>query len=91
CSLYFNNHLPNAARLAQELRDRGGEERFIFTTHPWILLEFFDNIAQCTNERPNRTTTKLVANAIKQGDITWHAHAFSMFIPMMDKNLFNIS
>ncbi|CAF4439447.1 unnamed protein product, partial [Rotaria sp. Silwood2] len=52
CSLYFNNHLPNAARLAQELRDRGGEERFIFTTHPWILLEFFDNIAQCTNERP---------------------------------------
>ncbi|CAF3378284.1 unnamed protein product [Rotaria sp. Silwood1] len=41
CSLYFNNHLPDAARLAQELRDCGGEERFIFTTHPWILLEFF--------------------------------------------------
>ncbi|CAF1482144.1 unnamed protein product [Adineta steineri] len=91
CSLYFNEHLPNAARLAQELRDRGGNERFIFTTHPWILLEFFDNIAQCTNERPNRTTIELVEKAIKQGDITWHAHAFSMFIPMMDKNLFNIS
>ncbi|CAF1084656.1 unnamed protein product [Rotaria sp. Silwood1] len=91
CSIYFNQHLPNAARLAQELRDRGGEERFIFTTHPWILLEFFDNIAQCTNERPNRTTIELVTNAIKQGDITWHAHAFSMFIPMMDKNLFNMS
>ncbi|CAF0801296.1 unnamed protein product [Rotaria sordida] len=91
CSIYFNKHLPNAARLAQELRDRGGDERFIFTTHPWILLEFFDNIAQCTNERPNRTTIELVTNAIKQGDITWHAHAFSMFIPMMDKNLFNMS
>ena len=91
CSLYFNVHLPNAAHLAQDLRDRGGEERFIFTTHPWILLEFFDNIAQCTTERPNRATIELVENAIKQGDITWHAHAFSMFIPMMDKNLFNIS
>ncbi|CAF0841915.1 unnamed protein product [Adineta ricciae] len=91
CSLYFNHHLPNAAILAQQLRDRGGEERFIFTTHPWILLEFFDNIAQCTTERPNSTTVELVENAIKQGDITWHAHAFSMFIPMMDKNLFNIS
>jgi Mg2+ and Co2+ transporter CorA len=47
CSLYFNEHLPNAARRAQELRDRGGAERFIFTTHAWLLLEFFDNIAQC--------------------------------------------
>ncbi len=91
CSLYFNTHLPNAARLAQQLRDRGGQERFIFTTHPWILLEFFDNIAQCTNERPNSTTIELVENAIKQGDITWHAHAFTMIIPMMDKNLFNVS
>jgi hypothetical protein len=91
CSLYFNEHLPNAARLAQELRDRGGEERFIFTTHPWILLEFFDNIAQCTTERPNSTTIELVENAIKQGDITWHAHAFTAFIPMMDKNAFNMS
>ncbi|CAF5114057.1 unnamed protein product, partial [Rotaria sp. Silwood1] len=63
CSLYFNNYLPNTARLAQELHDRGGEERFIFTTHPWILLDFFDNIAQCTNEQPNCTTIELVTNA----------------------------
>ena len=91
CSIYFNTHLPNAARLAQELRNRGGDERFIFTTHPWILLEFFDNIAQCTDERPNATTVALVEDAIRRGDITWHAHAFSMFIPMMDKNSFNVS
>ncbi len=91
CSLYFNEHLPNAARLAQQLRDRGGPERFIFTTHAWILLEFFDNIAQCTNERPNSTTVELVENAIRQGDITWHAYAFTMFIPMLDKNIFNFS
>jgi hypothetical protein len=91
CSLYFNEHLPNAARLAQQLRDRGGEERFIFTSHSWLLLEFFDNIAQCTTERPNRTTIELVEKAIQQGDITWHAHAFTMFVPMVDKNLFNFS
>ena len=91
CSLYFNEHLPNAARLAQDLRDRAGQERFVFTTHPWILLEFFDNIAQCTTDRPNRTTIDLVTKAIEQDDITWHAHAFSMFIPMMDKNSFNFS
>lgn len=91
CSLYFNHHLPNAAILAEELRLYPGNARFVFTTHPWILLEFFDNIAHCTNERPNRTTIDLVVNAIKQGDITWHAHAFSMFVPMMDKNLFNMS
>jgi hypothetical protein len=91
CSLYFNEHLPNAARLAQQLRDRASDERFIFTTHPWILLEFFDNIAQCTNQRPNATTIALVIQAIEHGDITWHAHAFSMFIPMMDRNSFNIS
>ncbi len=41
---------------AQQLRDRGGEERFIFTSHAWLILKFFDNIAQCTTERPNRTT-----------------------------------
>ena len=91
CSLYFNEHLPNAARLAQQLRDRGGSERFIFTTHAWILLEFFDNIAQCTNERPNSTTVELVDKAIRQGDITWHAYAFTMFVPMLDKNVFNFS
>ena len=91
CSLYFNEHLPNAARLAQQLRDRGGPERFIFTTHAWLLLEFFDNIAQCTNERPNSTAVELVEKAIRQGDITWHAHAFTMFIPMLDRNIFNFS
>ena len=91
CSLYFNEHLPNAARLAQQLRDRGGPERFIFTTHAWILLEFFDNIAQCTNERPNSTTVELIEKAIQQGDITWHAYAFTMFVPMLDKNIFNFS
>ena len=85
CSLYFNEHLPNAARLAQQLRDRGGEEQFVFTTHAWILLEFFDNIAQCTTERPNSTTIDLVTNAVIRGDITWHAHASSMFIPMMSR------
>jgi hypothetical protein len=91
CSLYFNEHLPNAARLAQQLRDRGGPERFIFTTHAWILLEFFDNIAQCTNERPNSTTVELIDKAIRQGDITWHAYPFTMFVPMLDKNIFNFS
>ncbi|CAF1598243.1 unnamed protein product, partial [Didymodactylos carnosus] len=91
CSLYFNHHLPAAATLAQQLRDRGGEERFIFTTHPWILLEFFDDIAKCTNERPNKTTIELVTKAIEQGDITYHAHAMTMFVPMMDENLFSFS
>ena len=32
-SHYFNEHLPRAAAVAEELRQRGGEERYVFLTH----------------------------------------------------------
>ena len=32
-SRYFNEHLPRAAAVAEQLRQRGGEERLVFLTH----------------------------------------------------------
>ena len=52
CSLYFNEHLSDSARLTQDLRDSAGQEWFMITTHPWILLEFFGNMTRRTTDRP---------------------------------------
>jgi len=37
---YFDDFIPRAIRLAEELRD--GPDRFVYTVHPWIVSLYVD-------------------------------------------------
>jgi hypothetical protein len=39
---YFDVYFPAAIKTAQQLRQRGGKERLIYTTHPWLVSLYVD-------------------------------------------------
>ena len=66
---YFEEFLPNAVRVAAELRDRGGPERFIWTTGSWLIYEYLECAASAGRAAVER--------AIAEGDLAWHALPFT--------------
>jgi hypothetical protein len=92
CALYFDKHFPAAIATARALKERGGKERFIYTSHPWLIQEYLDATAGCTgNVTRSPEALAFLEDAIREGDVTWHANAFSMFVPMLPLDLYSFS
>lgn len=89
CELYFNSHFPTAIKTANELKARGGPEQYIYTSHPWLILEYLDGAAGCTDQQRTPDQIKLLEDAIRDGIITWHAKPFNEFAEVMDPSLFS--
>jgi hypothetical protein len=89
-NLYFDEFYPKAIRVAQELRIRGGPEALVYTTHPWLASLYVN----CPKNLwpglhcPNATMLNLFSEAVKRGDITWHAFPFNAEPEFMDDSLF---
>ncbi|KAI8471932.1 MAG: hypothetical protein J3K34DRAFT_520136 [Monoraphidium minutum] len=76
-SAYFNEFLPRAALLADLVRVMGAwdpGQRYVYTTHAWLLDMFLHCPPGLGVACPDAFTRRLVDAAIRQGDITWHAH-----------------
>ncbi|KAL4451756.1 hypothetical protein ABPG75_007418 [Micractinium tetrahymenae] len=84
---YFNDHLPNAARLAQHVAARNGTERFAWLTHSWVLSLFFNCPAHIGLRCPNSTTVAEVDAAVRRGDLVWHAMPHNAQVEMYDADL----
>lgn len=78
---YFRSYIPKAIALAQELRERGADERFIWTTGSWLIYEYL--------EWADSQARRRMEQAIAAGDITWHALPFTTHTELMDVPLFN--
>ena len=78
---YLNRFIPAAIQTAQELRKRGGAERFVWTTGSWLIHTCFNayDVKKCD----------ALAEAIHRGDITWHALPFTTHTELMDERLFD--
>ncbi|KAK7094936.1 hypothetical protein V1264_006415 [Littorina saxatilis] len=92
---YFRSYFPRAIAVADELRTLGYEERFIYTTHPW-LLDLYTNcpnwiLASGSLKCPNSTELASLEKAIRQGDITWHAAPMNMQYEMYFTHLLDVS
>ncbi|MAS33190.1 MAG: glycoside hydrolase [Anaerolineaceae bacterium] len=77
---YFDQFIPAALRLTQQLRERGGPERFRWTTGSWLIYEYLE---QASAEQRHAMET-----AIEQGDIIWHGLPFTTHTELMDESLF---
>jgi hypothetical protein len=75
---YFDQYYLEAVQTAQQLRQNTTtDSRFIFTTHPWLLSLFVNcpkNIWPALH-CPNTTSIKIIDDAIRKGEFTWHAFA----------------
>lgn len=77
---YFSRLIPKALDLSETLRNRGGPERFTWTTGSWLITEAL--------ERAKGSYRRRLEAAISHGDILWHALPFTMHCELMDRSLF---
>lgn len=77
---YIESFIPQAMATAQTLRERGGPERFVWTTGSWLITEFL--------EQASRRERRRMETAIELGDLRWHALPFTLQPELMDEGLF---
>lgn len=78
--VYFEEYIPRALQTAQDLREAGGEQRFIWTTGSWLIHEYLEKAPDPARRRLER--------AIERGDIVWHGLPFTTHTELMDVSLF---
>jgi len=78
---YFDTFIPGAIGLAATMRERGGPERFIWTTGSWLIYECL--------EQATPAARKLMERAIRRSDIAWHGLPFTTHSEAMTPGLFS--
>lgn len=77
---YFNNFIPKAIDLAEELRKDGGKAKYVWTTGSWLIDAYL-------RKAPIEDRLKL-EKAIRRGDIVWNAAPYSIQSESTSKDLF---
>lgn len=76
---YLDTYLPQAIRLARQLRSEAPADRFVWTVGSWLLWEACDRL------RGARRTE--LEQAIVDGDLRWHALPFTTHTEWLDIGL----
>ncbi len=76
---YLDVYLPQAIRLARELRAEAPADRFVWTVGSWLLHEACDRL--------RGARLKDLEQAIVDGDLRWHALPFTMHSEWLDAGL----
>ena len=85
CDDYFDNFFPKAFQTAEELRKRGGVEKFRWTEFPWLIQEYLDGGAGCAHRDRTPEEIKAMELAIAQDDIIWHKTAVNFLPEILDE------
>eukprot|EP00756_Hemistasia_phaeocysticola_P027509 Hpha_TRINITY_DN16121_c1_g8::TRINITY_DN16121_c1_g8_i1::g.4195::m.4195 len=93
---YTSEYFPAAAALANGMRALGGTDRFIYTTHPWLVSLYID----CPPDFVLANGTKLFCpteaelagfkKAVANGDIVWHDGPFNLQSEAVSPLLFEL-
>lgn len=80
---YFQLYFPRAVALADAMRALNGTDRFIYTTHPWLLDLYLDcpanfTLSGITLVCPQPADVAAMEAAIRVGDIVFHAAPFNI-------------
>ncbi|HEY3937316.1 MAG TPA: DUF5054 domain-containing protein [Bryobacteraceae bacterium] len=75
---YFDNYFPHAIQIASSMR-AGGSDQYVWTTGSWLLYEYLD--------QANSVQRKRMEQAVRDGDIAWHALPFSWQTELLDRSL----
>ena len=82
-NFYFDLYFPRAVVLANALKARNGTERFIYTTHPWLVDLYINCPANMTLSGiplscPSQPDVDAFKAALAAGDIVMHASPFNI-------------
>lgn len=74
---YFEVFIPQALRLAHDLRHADSDIRYVWTTGSWLLYHFLEQAAAGPR--------KQMEEAIASGDIVWHGLPFTTHTELLDE------
>ena len=77
---YMTRYIPAAIDLARTLRERGGPDRFVWTTGSWLIYEYLEQAPPAWRGR--------MEEAIAAGDIAWHGLPFTTHSELVEPSLF---
>jgi hypothetical protein len=77
---YFDDFIPRALAVTEELRQSGDAASFRWTTGAWLIYEYLEQAAPAQRAQ--------LEHAIQAGDIIWHGLPFTMHSELMDADLF---
>ena len=75
---YFEQYFPQAIATAAAMREQGND-RYIWTTGSWLLYQYL--------EKAGNAERHAAEQAIRAGDLAWHALPFSWQTELMDPSL----
>ncbi len=75
---YFEKFFPEAIEIARAA-NAGGKRRYVWTTGSWLLFEYLDQASSADR--------KTIEDAIRRGDIAWHALPFTWQTEMLDPSM----
>ena len=81
---YFDAYFPRALATAAHFRDRGGPERFVWTTHSYLVSLYLDCPAGMRLHCPDEAAQAALREGIARGDVTWHAFPHNAQAELMD-------
>jgi hypothetical protein len=74
---YFAEYYPRAIQTAETLRVRDAD-RYVWTTGSWLLYEYL--------RQANRADVSKMEQAVRSGDIAWHALPFTWQSELLDRS-----
>ena len=82
---YFDRYFPEAIEFANILRKLGVEERLVFTTHPYLVYLYMNCHPELGLHCPSNAQLQNFTDAVKRGDIVWHAFPFNAEMEFYDR------
>lgn len=76
---YLENFIPKAIETAQQLREEGGEERYVWTVGAWLIDSYLKSSGP--------EACKRLEEAIRNGDIHWNAFPYTIESEAASKEL----
>jgi len=75
---YFDVYYPEAMKRAADMR-RSGTDRYVWTTGSWLIYEYL--------EQADAAGRKRMEQALRDGDIAWHALPYSWQTEVLDRTM----
>ncbi len=76
-NVYFDTYFPKAINTSAVLRKLGGEAKYIYTTHSYLVSLYLECPAGMGLHYPSTFARQAFLDGIQRGDITWHAFPFN--------------
>lgn len=76
---YLEKFIPQAIEISRQLRDEGGEERYVWTTGAWLINSYL--------KHSSPEARRKLEEAIEAGDIHWNAMPYTVESESLSKEL----